>query len=98
MLVGLSNPKDALFFVSFLPQFVNREYGSVQIQMLILGVTFAIIAVLFDSVYATLAAQLRRILVAKPRIWRSQRWASGIVYLAMAAVSGFSSHHVRRAL
>jgi threonine/homoserine/homoserine lactone efflux protein len=96
VLVGLSNPKDALFFVSFLPQFVSREYGSVQIQMLILGVAFAVIAVLFDSVYATLAAQLRRLLLAKPHIWRSQRWTSGIVYLAMAAVSAFSSHQVRR--
>jgi threonine/homoserine/homoserine lactone efflux protein len=96
-LVSLSNPKDALFFFAFLPQFVSGAHGSAQLQMFLLGCVFALVALLFDGCYGLLGSQLRRLFVKRPRVWESQRWVSGAAYLLMAAVAAFSSNRTRTA-
>ncbi len=97
VLVSLSNPKDALFFFAFLPQFTSSAHGNVQLQMVVLGCVFAFIALVFDSCYGLLASRLRRLFVARPRVWRSQRWVSGATYLFMAALAAISSSRARAA-
>lgn len=95
-LVSLSNPKDALFFFfAFLPQFTTSASGSNELQMLLLGGVFAVIALVFDGCYGFLGSRLRRLFVKRPSVWRSQRWVSGIAYLFMAAVAAFSSNRTR---
>jgi len=47
VLTNLFNPKAILFFVTFLPQFVNPSHGAVQVQLILLGFTFAILDVIF---------------------------------------------------
>ncbi|GAB3182236.1 LysE family translocator [Nesterenkonia halophila] len=96
-LVSLANPKDALFFVALLPQFATATSGQGQGQMLLLGAVFAVGALCFDSCYALLSAQLRRLLVERPRIWRSQRWVSGGAYLVMAGLAAASPVRTRAA-
>lgn len=70
----------ALFFLAFLPQFVDPTAGSVSLQMVFLGSLFVLIGIASDAVYA-LAARFR----ASARGQRVGRWFSGSVYLGLGA-------------
>jgi threonine/homoserine/homoserine lactone efflux protein len=89
--VNLLNPKTALFFLAFLPQFAGHTRGSVPLQTLILGLIFVLIALLSDSVYALLAGQLGGWLKQSQTFQQRQHYFSGLVYIALGvgtAVSG----------
>jgi threonine/homoserine/homoserine lactone efflux protein len=58
LLVDALNPKTAMFFVAFLPQFVDPA-GNVALQTLVLGLTFVALATLTDGAYALLASRVR---------------------------------------
>lgn len=98
VLVRLLNPKIAVFFVAFLPQFVDPSHGMIALQTLILGTVFTLLAVLSDSAYALLAAAAGGWLRTGRR---SRRWlakVSGATYIglgATAALSGAASGHSR---
>ena len=101
VLVAILNPKTALFFLAFLPQFVDPRRGSPTAQILTLGAIMVAIAVVSDSAYALLAGSVGRWLWKSPRFVRSERYVSGTVYIglgALAALSGsgrgagFSAH------
>lgn len=57
--VGVTNPKSAVFFAAVLPQFVDRSAGHASLQMLLLGAVFTAIAALSDSLYAVTAGAIR---------------------------------------
>lgn len=83
MLVNLTNPKTALFFLAFLPQFVNPEMGAVSIQIVLLGAIFATMAVVSDSAYALLTGSIGAWLQSHARFVSVQRYFSGGVYIAL---------------
>ena len=58
VVVELTNPKTALFFLAFLPQFVRPEAGSVTSQLLVLGLVYALIALCCDLLVASLSDKL----------------------------------------
>ena len=60
MLVDLLNPKTALFFLAFLPGFVERGHGPVALQVVVLGGCFVALATLTDGAYALAAARISR--------------------------------------
>jgi threonine/homoserine/homoserine lactone efflux protein len=64
-LVGLSNPKVAVFFLAVLPQFIN-ESGDFTIQFVILGLTFEVLGTIGDSIYVVTAALVRDWILVKP--------------------------------
>jgi len=56
--VAILNPKTALFFLAFLPQFVDASRGPVTVQLLMLGCLFVLMAVVTDGLYALLAGSV----------------------------------------
>jgi threonine/homoserine/homoserine lactone efflux protein len=81
--VNLLNPKTALFFLAFLPQFIDPARGSAAMQMLYLGILFVAMALLSDSLYALLAGSLGGRLGRTARASRNMRWLSGGVHVAL---------------
>jgi threonine/homoserine/homoserine lactone efflux protein len=65
--VGLTNPKTMVFFAAILPQFADPALGHVQVQMLMLGSTFPVMAIAFDSCWALGASTVRGWLARSPR-------------------------------
>lgn len=91
--VNVLNPKTALFFLAFLPQFVDPSQGAAWTQILALGMTFVVLAMCTDSIYALLSGTAgcwlkRRYESAGFR--RGQRYFSGGVYLALGVATAVS--------
>jgi threonine/homoserine/homoserine lactone efflux protein len=89
MLVQLLNPKIAIFFVAFLPQFVDPSRGTVALQTLVLGTIFTLLAVLSDSAYALAAAAAGGWLRGRRSRRRLAR-LSGVVYIGLGATAALS--------
>jgi len=90
-LVNLLNPKTALFFYAFLPQFVNPARGAVAGQMLLLGALFVLLASCTDSLYALLGSTVGKLLTRNTGFRRFQRYVTGSIYIVLgvtAAVAG----------
>lgn len=83
------NPKTALFFLSFLPQFVSPHLGHVIGQFLILGCVSVTLNTLADLVVVSFAAPLGRTLRSNPRFRRNQRVASGVGMMGLGAFVAF---------
>ncbi len=88
VLVDLLNPKVALFFLAFLPQFVDPSRGPAWTQILALGLTLAVVGLCTDGLYALLSGTAADWLKRKndnASFRRLQRYFSGGVYLALGA-------------
>jgi threonine/homoserine/homoserine lactone efflux protein len=92
MVVNVLNPKTALFFLAFLPQFVDPERGQVGLQTLVLGLLFIAIATFSDGMYAMVAASISARLRVSARFSRRQRYVSGAVYLGLGATAALGGH------
>jgi threonine/homoserine/homoserine lactone efflux protein len=91
VLVNVLNPKTALFFLAFLPQFVDVSKGSVPLQAVILGATFILLGFISDSTYAVVSARISRALGARRRTGVARRWLPGLTLIGLglaAAVTG----------
>ncbi|MGZ4338776.1 MAG: LysE family translocator [Gaiellaceae bacterium] len=86
VIVNVFNPKTALFFLAFLPQFVNTK-ASVPPQVALLGLVFAAIAFASDCMYALLADLLAGRLRRSGRGARVRRFASGGIFLALGVTA-----------
>ena len=87
IVVNTFNPKVALFFLSFLPQFIDADRGSAALQSLILGTTFVILGSVSDSLFALLASALRGTLLRGKSLPFVQRYVAGSVFIALGAIA-----------
>jgi threonine/homoserine/homoserine lactone efflux protein len=96
VLISVLNPKVALFFVAFLPQFVDPSRGSDSLQIFVLGLIFVAIASICDLGWAMAAGTLGRWLRERPRFAQRQHYLMGGVYLALGAVAALTGSGHRR--
>jgi len=88
--VNILNPKTALFFFAFLPQFVSPDKGDVTVQTLLLGAIFVGMAILTDSMYAFLASSLAEKLTGNRRFQKGQRYFAGLVYVGLGITTALT--------
>jgi len=93
VMVATLNPKTALFFVAFLPQFVDLSRGSIAIQMLVLGCIFVSLAVISDSMYALLAGTIGQWLKGSRAVRRAERYMVGSVYIGLGVTAALADVH-----
>ncbi|RXT35366.1 LysE family translocator [Bradyrhizobium betae] len=83
VLAELLNPKTALFFLAFLPQFVHSERGSVVAQLAVLGLVFVIMSAIYTALIALAAGQVAGWLTRHRSIGRWQGRVIGAIYLGL---------------
>jgi threonine/homoserine/homoserine lactone efflux protein len=90
IVVNTLNPKTALFFLAFLPQFIS-EHGAAWAQILVLGLIFACLGALSDGCWALVAGTLGERLRRSSRFPKLQRYVSGSVFVGLGAVAALSA-------
>jgi RhtB (resistance to homoserine/threonine) family protein len=84
LLIELLNPKTSLFFLAFLPQFVQNNSTPVTIQLLLLGLTFVLMSIIYTTILVFLTSTLGNKLIIKST--QSTKWLErvvGIVYIGL---------------
>jgi threonine/homoserine/homoserine lactone efflux protein len=96
IIVNTLNPKTALFFFAFLPQFINPSRGPVAAQILFLGLLFASMGVVSDSLWGLFAVTVADHLPGNSRWSRRQRYFSGGMLISLGLATAVSGHFSRK--
>ena len=91
-LMNVLNPKVAIFFLAFLPQFTKRDQGHLSMQLLVLGIAFALVALLIFSVVGTFSAAIGLWLRAKPKGLKIFDYLIGSLFICLGLRLAFSSN------
>ena len=83
--VGVTNPKTLVFFVAFLPQFVDATSGNVGVQMMLLGAAFGVMAICSDSIWALLASRARDWFATRPSRLDALGATGGVMMVGLGA-------------
>ncbi|WP_223839340.1 LysE family translocator [Saccharopolyspora pogona] len=86
------NPKTAMFFLAFLPQFVHPERGSTSPVFLVLGAVFVAFVLVSDLLVASFAGPLSARVARNPRWWRRQQVASGTTLIGLGEALALSQN------
>jgi len=91
-IVNLLNPKTALFFFAFLPQFVDVGRGHAAMQMAILGLIFTVLGFVTDSCYSLAASTAGRFLRGSAGYLRAERYVSGTIMIGLGVTAAFAGN------
>ena len=90
--VNVVNPKTALFFLAFLPQFIDVSRGAVGLQILVLGLIFVALGVVSDGLYAVAAGTAGAWLKRDGRLLRAERYVSGGVFVGLGVTAALAGN------
>lgn len=93
IVVNTLNPKVALFFLSYLPQFIDPDRGSPALQSFVLGSIFVVLGCCSDATYALTASALRDRLLTGRTLPFVQRYVAGSVFVALGVVASTARRH-----
>jgi threonine/homoserine/homoserine lactone efflux protein len=96
VLTEVLNPKTALFFLTFLPQFCQPENGPVAVQVLVLGAISVALNTLVDVAVAFAAGGISERLRARPAMWRRQQVATGSILIGLGAYAALAGHRTAK--
>ena len=83
VITNVLNPKVAMFFLAFLPQFVDARRGNVAWQIVLLGLIFNVGGTLVNLAVACAGGTLGELLRRNQRIARMQRWFTGLIFIGL---------------
>jgi threonine/homoserine/homoserine lactone efflux protein len=92
LIVALFNPKTAIFFAAFLPQFIAPD-RSFLAQSAMLGTIFVLIAAVSDSIYALAASAIARWLTRRSQLGRLGAWLGGVTYIGLGIATALIGDH-----
>jgi threonine/homoserine/homoserine lactone efflux protein len=90
VVVNVLNPKTALFFLAFLPQFVDPDAAHPALQIAALGVLFALLGLITDSLWALAAGTVGGMLRRSRRFVTTQRYVTGTVYVGLGVATALT--------
>jgi threonine/homoserine/homoserine lactone efflux protein len=93
VVINLLNPKTALFFFAFLPQFIDPARGRVGTQIISLGAILILLGTLSDMTYALAAGSVGNWLRGNLKFLRAQRIFAGSIYLGLGAATALGGTH-----
>jgi threonine/homoserine/homoserine lactone efflux protein len=93
-LVNITNPKTALFFFAFLPQFVD-PHKAVPEQIVVLGLTFLVLGLITDTAWGLAAGSAAGWVRGRSAVRSVQRWVTGCIFIGLGLVTAFAGSERR---
>jgi threonine/homoserine/homoserine lactone efflux protein len=90
IVLNILNPKTAVFFLAFVPQFIDVDAGNTTMQLIALGITFILLGLVTDSVYAFAAGWIGTRLRTSTSASRRSETAAGVTYIGLGLTTALS--------
>ncbi|MBC7933391.1 MAG: LysE family translocator [Rubrivivax sp.] len=95
VLVNVLNPKSAIFFFAFLPQFIDAKRGAAATQILCFGAIVVVLGFTSGTLYSLLAGSIGNVLRGNLKFLRAQRYFAGSVYIGLGAATALTGTNRR---